>query len=205
METNKYANGKIYKIISPSHPELVYFGSTVQALSRRMSGHRRDNADNKLNIQSKQILKYDDAKIILVQSFPCDSKEELTAKEAEYIKNNDCVNKVVPGRTGKEYRDDNKEKLEQNRKKYYDENKIELNQKNKIYRESQKQRLIEYDKAKYEKNREEILKKKKDIVNSEEFKQKRKAYLEANKEAIKQRQREYNQRKKNERSELNKQ
>ena len=116
MEQNKYSNGKIYKIISPSHPDLVYYGSTVQLLCQRMGGHRR-NFNKDMGCKSKEILQYDDAQILLVQKFPCTSKEELIAKESEYIRNNQCVNKDIPGRTFKEYYEDNKEKIQNYREK----------------------------------------------------------------------------------------
>ena len=111
METidNKYANSKIYKLISQSHPELVYYGSTIQKLCVRMCGHRADFKQNNKNITSKQVMQFEDAQIILVINFPCHSKDELNAAEADYIRNNECVNKQIPGRTYKQYREDNKE------------------------------------------------------------------------------------------------
>ena len=110
METinNEYANSKIYKLISQSHPELVYYGSTIQKLCVRMCEHRRDFKNNK-NITSKQVMQFGDVQIILVINFSCHSKEELNSKVADYIRNNECVNKQIPGRTYKQYREDNKE------------------------------------------------------------------------------------------------
>ncbi len=97
-----YGNGKIYKIWSPSHPELVYYGSTIQALSRRMAEHR--SAINKCAyVSSSLVLKYDDAKIELVEDYPCERKELLLAREGYFIRENVCVNKQIPGRTRDEY------------------------------------------------------------------------------------------------------
>ena len=94
METidNEYANSKIYKLISQSHPDIVYYGSTIQKLCVRMYEHRRD-FKNKKNLRSKQVMQFEDVQIILVQYFDCHSKEELNSKVAEYIRNNECVNK----------------------------------------------------------------------------------------------------------------
>jgi len=124
-ENNKYKNGKIYRIVSPSHPELVYYGSTTQTLSQRMAGHRRSFKNEASGITSKKVLQYEDAMIILVENCPCNSKEELNKKEKEYIINNECVNKVVPFRTMEEarevkqkYKQDNKEKIAEQRKDY---------------------------------------------------------------------------------------
>ena len=43
------------------------------------------------------------------EDYPCNSKKELDAREGEYQKNNDCVNKRVAGRTKKQHYEDNKE------------------------------------------------------------------------------------------------
>ena len=84
-----YQNSKIYKIISPSNPDLIYYGSTTQKLSVRMAGHRMNSKTNRGGESSKEILCFDDANIILVENYPCNSKEELFKKESEYILNND--------------------------------------------------------------------------------------------------------------------
>jgi len=86
-----YQNGKIYKIFSLSHPELVYYGSTtLKYLSTRFGNHR--NLSRTKWCSSWVVFQYDDARIVLVESFPCNSKDELVAKEMEYIQNNECVN-----------------------------------------------------------------------------------------------------------------
>lgn len=113
--SNKYENSKIYKIVSPSNPDLVYYGSTIQKLSIRMAGHRA-----RLNkCTSSMVLDKGDAIILLVENYSCNSKEELLKKEGEYILNNECVNKNVAGRTSKErYQDINKEQINKHRIEY---------------------------------------------------------------------------------------
>ena len=148
-DNNKYQNGKIYKIISQNHPELVYFGSTTQNLCLRMAGHRRDFKKNNKNITSKQVLQFEDAQIILVINFPCNSKEELNSKEADYIKNNECVNKTIPTRTKKEYYLDNKEQFKQ----YYLENESKLREKRVKYLENNKDEINLRRRNKYKENR----------------------------------------------------
>jgi hypothetical protein len=69
MEINKYQNGKIYQIISYSHPDLIYYGSTIQSLSMRVASHRRDTKNGK-NVSSKSIICFEDAKILLIENFP---------------------------------------------------------------------------------------------------------------------------------------
>ena len=106
-----YSNGKIYKIESDLG-DLIYIGSTTKYyLSQRMERHRFDYVRRctyrpQLNITAHQLFdKYgiDNCRIVLLESVKCESKDELTAREAYYIKNNKCVNKNVPNRTKKEY------------------------------------------------------------------------------------------------------
>ena len=42
--------------------------------------------------------------IILVESYPCENKNELHSRERYYIENNNCVNKIIPTRTSKEFK-----------------------------------------------------------------------------------------------------
>lgn len=96
-----YSKGKIYKIVSPSRPDLgCYYGSTCQPLSHRMGGHRNPSNATK----SRVLIDCGDAVIVLVERVPCGSKEELRRAEAHYILGGACVNKAVPGRTPAEYR-----------------------------------------------------------------------------------------------------
>lgn len=162
---NKYSNGKIYKIISYSHPDVVYYGSTVNALNKRMSQHRAST--NKT--ASKQIINFGDAVILLVENFSCKNKEELNRKEGEYILNNDCINKQIAGRTLKEYSHkyyiEHKEQIQKNRdlpenkiiakeynQKYRTDNKEEINNQRKIYRDKEENKIAK--KEYYELNKE---------------------------------------------------
>jgi hypothetical protein len=121
-----YQKGKIYKLWSPSK-NLVYYGSTVQTISLRLLGHLSKKKDKTYNCSSFVILDCDDYKIELVEEYPCNNRQELMKKEGEYIKNNDCVNKYIAGRTKMEYDKikyhKNREALLIKRKKYHQENK----------------------------------------------------------------------------------
>jgi hypothetical protein len=143
-----YNNSKIYKIVSPSNPDLIYYGSTVQKLCDRMSGHRRDG--NKT--RAKEIINLGDAIILLVENFSCNSKEELLKKEGEYILNNDCINRCVAGRTIKEYREDNKDKINA----YIELNKDKIRDKQKQYRELNKDKIRDQRKQYRELNKDKI-------------------------------------------------
>jgi hypothetical protein len=178
MEINKYQNGKIYQIVSFSHPDLIYYGSTIQTLSMRFAGHRRDTKKENSN-SSKQIICFDDAKILLIENYPCNSKEELNKREGEYIRNNICVNKRIEGRTKEEYYEDNKELIKEKNKEYYEGNREKIKENSKIYNDNNKEKITEKQKIYRDNNREKI----KETNNQNKGKQQ--IYYEVNKENIK--------------------
>ena len=140
-----YQNSKIYKIISPSNPDILpYFGATTQLLSQRMGKHRGIR-----NCKSKSLIECGDAVIILVENYNCNSKEELYRKEAEYILNNDCCNKNIPLRTPKQYKQDNRERISVRDKKYYQDNRERFIEKDKQYYKENKDWILERQKQKH--------------------------------------------------------
>jgi len=120
-----YSKSKIYKLESLSSG-LLYIGSTCQTLSQRFSEHFRDLRRYKNGkrdyVSSFKVIEYEDCKIYLVEDYPCDRKEQLLAREGEWIRKIDCVNKVIPGRTGKQYYLDNAEKINKRINKYKQNN-----------------------------------------------------------------------------------
>jgi len=127
-----YLNGKIYTIRSYKTDD-VYVGSTTQTLAKRMSKHRGNFKCYKKGtynyVSSYEILKFDDAYIELVILNPCNSKSELDAVEGKYIREMDCINRRIEGRTKKQYYNDNKERLNEKHKQYNIDNKERLNEK----------------------------------------------------------------------------
>lgn len=122
-----YKNSKIYKLVGSG---LTYYGSTTQQLCERKAGHKRQSNDCK----SKILFEEGDVDIILVESFPCNNKEELLQRERYYIENNECVNKSIPIKTI-----------------------IEKKQRKKEYQEIYKEHKKEYDKEYREKNKDKLL------------------------------------------------
>ena len=96
----------------------------------------------------------DNCKIELVEVFPCNSKEELRKREGYWIKHEECVNKVVAGRTYIEYYNENKDKILAKNSTYKKLDKYKEQQKG--YREATKQEKQEYDKSYREINQEII-------------------------------------------------
>jgi len=163
-----YKNGKIYKLVC-SETQNVYIGSTCSTLVKRLHGHKKKS--NKCT--SKTFI---EPKIFLIEDFPCERKEQLNGRERHYIETIDCVNMIIPGRTKKEYEQDNKEKIiekykEYNKKnkekinekckKYYQENKEKINEKHKKYYQENKYKISGKNKKHYHENKDKILEKQK--------------------------------------------
>ena len=134
-----YQNSKIYKIESLIG-NCVYYGSTTKKyLSNRFSAHRY-NYNTGIRHSVSKVLQYPDANIYLVESYPCNSKNELNSREGYYIKNNVCVNRCIAGRTDKQYRLDHKEKIKQ----YRMDHKETADIYNKQYRLNNGQKIKQY-------------------------------------------------------------
>jgi hypothetical protein len=166
-----YSKAKLYKIWSPSTDE-IYVGSTIQTLSNRMSGHRthlkKYKAGKTHYRTSFKILEYGDARIELLEKYDtCTCRDELLAREGKYIRELNCVNRCVAGRTKKQwyednkeaikakkkqYREDNKEAIKTKKKQYYVDNKEAIKAKVKEYAEKNKDKKKEYDKTRYKAN-----------------------------------------------------
>lgn len=91
-----YQQSKIYAIRSPQ-TDNIYIGSTTQSLCARMAQHRGKYKFNRDGTSSKEILKYGDAYIELVELFTCNNVEELHKREYEIIRQHPtCINKRCP-------------------------------------------------------------------------------------------------------------
>lgn len=139
-----YSKSKIYKLYDNTNGD-TYYGSTCNELRYRIYQHK--DATN--NTKSKSIILNDDYSYSVVEEFPCETKLELHTRERWWIENNKCVNKCVPTRTHKEWKNDNKE---------------EVNLYSKEYRANNIEKSKEYNKN---------YMKKYNIINKEEIKKKR--------------------------------
>jgi len=156
----RYNNAKIYKIVDNTNSS-VYIGSTcVPTLALRLARHRLQYKSylkgNSRYYTSFKILENNDYSIVLLEDYPCETKDQLLARERYYIENNICVNKIIPTRTPKEYREKNKDKIQDYIKKYYKENQDKLLECKKEYYEQNKDSLLEKNKNYYEQNKDKI-------------------------------------------------
>jgi hypothetical protein len=130
-----YQKGKIYKIVDLNE-EMIYVGSTCEKLSQRMASHRlkyrRSDYCSSHDIFDKYGI--ENCKILLIENYSCNSKEELFKKEGEYIRQLNCVNKNISGRNQKQYQQDNKDKIKEYHKQYHQDNKDKNREKKNEYK-----------------------------------------------------------------------
>ena len=147
-----YQNGKIYSIRSRSRPDLIYIGSTTQALSKRFGKHKKPYND----CSSKQIIDLGDSYIELVESYACANVEQLRKREGEIQRSMECVNKYIAGRTKKQHYQENKDDISVSRKQYYIDNKDEILTHRKQYYTDNRETIAGRHKQHYQDNKEDI-------------------------------------------------
>jgi hypothetical protein len=122
-----YQNGKVYTIRSRSREDLIYVGSTCNSLAKRLGLHRSKyrswQRTGTKRLTSFDVLAIGDEYIELLESYPCSNRMELERREGQLIRSMDCVNRITPGRTPSEYREDNKETIKAQAKQYHQDNR----------------------------------------------------------------------------------
>ncbi len=162
----------------------IYVGSTCN-FTKRKNEHK--SSTNNLNSKNYNIKVYkfirdnggfENWEMIMIEEYPCGNKMQKVKRErywCEELKSE--LNSDVPGRTIKEYYENNKKKYSEYTKEYYENNKK--------YCEKYSEKRRVYTKEYYE-------------TNKEKLKQRKNEWREKNKDAINQKQREYRAKKKNE-------
>ena len=157
--SRNYQNGKIYCIRNCKSDD-IYIGSTTQALSKRMEKHRSDFKKKNMTIPRlhEQMNEHglENFYIELVEKYPCESLEELRAKEGEWIRKRGTLNKCVAGRSREQYREDNKEQIRETKQQYWINNKEQLTEKNNQYYYDNKEPIQEQRKEYYQNHKLEF-------------------------------------------------
>jgi len=118
--------GFIYKIIA-DNTELVYYGSTIQQLKNRFSYHK-SAIKRKYKCKASELFNFPNTRIELIETHTNTDKDvlknELKNIESNYIRNNSCINRNIPNRTQKEYKQVNRKQISQYMKQYMREYRI---------------------------------------------------------------------------------
>jgi hypothetical protein len=101
-----YSKAKIYRIVSEKTDRL-YVGSTTRPLLQRYREHRnlhkryvKGKTRAHHTCTSSSIFKYNDARIELIEEYPCANKLQLDKREAQIIADHlpNVVIRFLPGR-----------------------------------------------------------------------------------------------------------
>ena len=140
-----YKQGKIYKI-ECNVTGLIYIGSTCKKkLSGRMSEHRSDYRKHmkgkKKYLSSFKVMENNDYNIILIEDFPCNSKDQLFARERYYTNEIECVN--IRKNQGRILEIGQNEYDKERKKEYYEKNSEKILSKCKEYRDKNNEKRNE--------------------------------------------------------------
>ena len=96
-----YSKGKIYKLVSDCI-DKKYIGSTTQKLYKTLEVHKCMAAYDHRRCSSRVLFEQGNVKIILIEDYPSERKEQLLARERHCIETLPNINHQIPGRTPKE-------------------------------------------------------------------------------------------------------
>ena len=179
----EYSKGKIYAVRNCIDND-IFIGSTTQKLCKRFHDHKKNsqepNKNSLLYIKMREIGQ-DKFYIELIENCPCETKEELKRREGELIRETATLNKIVAGRTRREYMNEYKE--------YFDKYQREYRQENTQY---YKEYMHQYSKTYRAKNGERLRTQTKEFKqnNPERYKEQKQRYNENHREEISERAKE---------------
>jgi len=163
-----YSKTIIYKICCKDlNIKDVYVGSTTDFRKRKYQ-HKYDciNPNSKnYNHYVYQFIRengnWENWDMVMIKKYSkCESKLQCLKKERKYIeKLNATLNRNIPGRTKKEWGEDNKEYIKIKKKQYHIANRDYINNKVKIYRQKNIELVKKKEKIYREKNKQKIYEK----------------------------------------------
>lgn len=157
----KYQRAKVYAIICKKTGRR-YIGSTCEpTLAKRLAQHVQQFKKAKKNITSFDIIKDGDYFIVLLESYPCNSRDELRMCEQKHIDSCECVNKQKAFQSEEERLEQQKQYLKQR----YEQKRDEILEQHKQYREQNREQIVEKKKQYYENHRDEINAKQREKVS----------------------------------------
>lgn len=125
-----YLHGKIYKIASKDSNK-IYIGSTTGSLDCRMYRHQQayclyiNSLGTKIySFELFDEFGFENCYIELICDYPCENAHELAVEEGKHQMLNlfNIVNKNIAGRTVKQYYQDKRESILNQKREYYKNN-----------------------------------------------------------------------------------
>ena len=153
----KYQRGKIYAI-KCRKTGRTYIGSTCEpTLAKRLAQHVSDFKnwnEEKGRATSFDIIKDGDYYIVLLESYPCNSRDELRMCEQKHIDLCECVNKIRAFQSKEEkkkydnqycveYNIKNQEQISMRKKNDYDKNPQEMRERSKKNYQKHRNKYLE--------------------------------------------------------------
>ena len=153
-KVSDYSRSTIYKLCcNDSAVSDVYVGSTTN-FSKRKHSHKyscNTTSSKKHNLYVYQFIRanggWDAWDMVQIEAYNATTKRDLEARERHWLeKLGATLNKKVPTRTKKEYRDDKKEAIKETNKKWRDENEDKIKEYQKKWNAKNKEKNREYQK-----------------------------------------------------------
>jgi hypothetical protein len=163
--------GYVYKLVSNDvEIKECYVGSTTNTIVRKSQHKKCCNTPNKIpyNYYVYQFIRdnggFDNWDMVIVEDFNFDKRQELHTRERFHMEQLIAtLNKQKPGRTQKEYNQDNKTAIKKKMDEYRHNNKEQIAKKTKEYKQKNRVEISkknrERSKIYYNQHKEEINKK----------------------------------------------
>jgi hypothetical protein len=171
----RYQRGKVYEIVvlHEEYKDDLYVGSTISMLSQRLGQHKIES-EKEEQIKKLHVLMWSLGmryfKIVLIEDWPCDNKQELLKREQYHINLRKPTLNMMNAHTTQDerkaqkkiYREENKEAISAQKKIYREENKEAISAHMKVYCEENKEAISARAKDYYEENKTSLLAYRKD-------------------------------------------
>ena len=165
-----YAKTIIYKLVHKDdlYDENIYTGHTTDMRVRKNvhKSHCTNPNSKSYNQKKYQYIRenggWDEWLMIEIEKYPCKDVHEAIARERVIQAEMKAkLNTLIAGRTQKEWRKDNRDKISEKGKQYYRNNVEKISEKTKQYYQTNLDKILEQKKQNYQANKEIILKQQK--------------------------------------------
>ena len=179
-----YQNTIIYKIVCKDiNITDTYVGHTTNFDKRKCQHKTNCNNENgdKYNIYVYQFIRenggWNNWEMIEIELYSCENRRQAEARERYWLEQlGATLNRQVPTRTKQEWKQENKDRINEKNKEYYEANREQINLKHKEYRQENLEETRERGRNYHQENKDRINEKKKKIyeLNREQISLKRK-------------------------------